>query len=136
MLQVREPHEPLKASIALLLTSAAGVVDVVGFLAVYRTFTAHMTGATVHLGMALMQQHGCGAVIAGSVIASFLLGSILGRAIIEMGARRQIRRVASITLGMEGTLPLLCILIGAGRQGTVLLLIAVLAAPWVSKPLP
>jgi uncharacterized membrane protein YoaK (UPF0700 family) len=126
--RVQEPREPLKAGIALLLSFAAGVVDVVGFLAVYRTFTAHMTGATVHLGMALMQHHGWGAMIAGSVIASFLLGSILGRAIIEIGARKQILRVASLTLAIEGTLLLLCVSIGNGRQGVVFLLLALLAA--------
>jgi uncharacterized membrane protein YoaK (UPF0700 family) len=128
MLQMREPREPLKASIALLLSFAAGVVDVVGFLAVYRTFIAHMTGATVHLGMALVQQHWFQAMVTASVIASFFLGSILGRAIIEIGSRKHIRRVASVTLATQATLLLLCILIGNGRAGAVFLLLSMLAA--------
>ena len=124
---MQEPREPLKAAIALLLSFSAGVVDVVGFLAVYQTFTAHMTGATVHLGMDLMQQNWWQAMIAGGVIASFLLGSIVGRAIIEIGARKQFLRVASLTLALEGALLLLCVLIGNGRPGVVFLLLSMLA---------
>ena len=89
---------------ALLLTFAAGCVDIVGFLTLYHTFTAHMTGATVHLGQDLLQEHWGDAANAGCVIATFLLGSILGRTFIEVGARRHVRSVASATLLLEAAL--------------------------------
>jgi hypothetical protein len=41
-----------KAVVALVLTFAAGYVDIVGLLTIYNLFTAHMTGTTVHLGEA------------------------------------------------------------------------------------
>jgi hypothetical protein len=39
-------HISTKSAIALLLTFAAGCVDIVGYLAIYQIFTANMTGAT------------------------------------------------------------------------------------------
>jgi uncharacterized membrane protein YoaK (UPF0700 family) len=38
-----------KSIVALLLTFAAGNIDIVGYLAIYKILTAHMTGDTVHL---------------------------------------------------------------------------------------
>ena len=97
-------HLLTKGAVALLLTFAAGCVDIVGFLTLYHTFTAHMTGATVHLGQDLLQEHWGDAANAGCVIATFLLGSILGRTFIEVGARRHVRSVASATLLLEAAL--------------------------------
>lgn len=94
----------LKRILALLLTFAAGVVDIVGYLALYHTFTAHMTGTTVHLGNSLIEGHWPEAIMAGSVVGAFMVGSILGRTIIEIGARNHFRSIASITLGLEALL--------------------------------
>lgn len=97
-------HERTKMAVALLLTFVAGCVDIIGYLSLYHTFTAHMTGDTVHLGENLFRAHGKEAAVAGSVIAAFVLGSIAGRALIEIGARRRIRRVASLNLLIEAAL--------------------------------
>jgi uncharacterized membrane protein YoaK (UPF0700 family) len=43
-----------KSVVSLLLTFVAGVVDVVGYLAIYHIFTAHLSGRTVHLGRDLI----------------------------------------------------------------------------------
>jgi hypothetical protein len=40
----------VKSEVALMLTFSAGLVDIVGYIAVYHWFVAHMTGDTVHLG--------------------------------------------------------------------------------------
>lgn len=89
---------------ALLLTFAAGAVDIVGYLTVYRTFTAHMTGDTVHLGHNLLGRNWWSAAVAAAVIGAFLLGSIFGRTLIEVGARHQVRRIASANLLVEAAL--------------------------------
>jgi uncharacterized membrane protein YoaK (UPF0700 family) len=87
--------------VALLPTFAAGYVDVVGYLALYQVFTANMTGNTVHFADNLVHSRWQDALLAGSMIPIFVAGSVFGRAIIEVGARNQIRRIASLTLSIE-----------------------------------
>lgn len=94
----------LKRVFALLLTFAAGVVDIVGYLSLYHTFTAHMTGTTVHLGSSIVSGHWHEAMLAATVVLAFVAGSIVGRTIIEIGARNHFRRIASITLAVEAVL--------------------------------
>jgi len=93
-----------KSVVALVLTFAAGYVDIVGYLSIYATFTAHMTGATVHLGNSLFNRSWRDALFSFLVIAAFVLGSLTGRTVIEIGARRKIRAIASWTLGLEAVL--------------------------------
>ncbi len=98
------PRRALKAAVALLLTVAAGTVDIVGYLALYRTFTAHMTGTTVHLGNALVVHRWPEAIISGSVVVAFVLGSVVGRVIVEIGVRTRMRSIVAVTLGLEAAL--------------------------------
>lgn len=93
-----------KALVALLLTFTAGFVDVVGYLALYQVFTANMTGNTVHFAINLLHSRWSDAILAGSIIATFVAGSIVGRGVIELGARNRIRRIASFTLLLEALL--------------------------------
>ena len=105
MSEPRWPPSPsIKAAVALLLTFAPGCVDVIGFLSLYHIFTAHMTGTTVHLGQDLMNTRLGEACKTASVMAAFLGGSVVGRAVIEVGARRQVRRVASAVLLIEAAI--------------------------------
>ena len=87
-----------KAAMALLLTLAAGCVDIVGFQTLYHIFTAHMTGATVHLSASAVEAHWADAWYGLAVIAAFIAGSVVGRGVIEYGARRRVRSIASATL--------------------------------------
>lgn len=87
-----------------MLTFSAGMVDIVGYIALYHWFVAHMTGNTVHLGNELVAGKWDEAAKAATVIASFVIASIIGRAIIQAGARKQLRSVASITLLAEAAL--------------------------------
>jgi uncharacterized membrane protein YoaK (UPF0700 family) len=97
-------HTRLKRAVALLLTFSAGIVDIIGYITLYHTFTAHMTGTTVHLGNALVMRHWPEAVMAASVLTAFVSGSIVGRTIIEVGARKRMRNVATVTLALEAAL--------------------------------
>ena len=122
-----------KSTVALMLTFAAGMVDIVGYIAVYHWFVAHMTGDTVHFGNQLATEKWTEVAKAGTVIASFVLGSILGRAVIEAGARKQQRSIASITLLAEAALifAFMCVrslmASNAIPLATVLVLLALLA---------
>jgi uncharacterized membrane protein YoaK (UPF0700 family) len=107
-----------KSAIALLLTFIAGFVDVVGYLAIFHLFTAHVTGTTVHLGRDLMLRSWSTAAMAGCVVAGFLGGSIAGRAVIEASARFRIRRAASVNLAAEAVLLFTFISISRVLAGT------------------
>jgi uncharacterized membrane protein YoaK (UPF0700 family) len=57
-----------------MLTFSAGMVDIVGYIALYHWFVAHMTGDTVHLGNQLVTGNWSEAEKAATVIGSFILG--------------------------------------------------------------
>jgi uncharacterized membrane protein YoaK (UPF0700 family) len=95
------PDDKVKLAMALLLTFVAGFVDIVGYLAVYHLFTANMTGTSVHLGHDLVTGQHTAASIALIVLGGFVLGSVGGRALIEVGARTHVRSIASITIAAE-----------------------------------
>lgn len=124
-----------KSAVALMLTFSAGMVDIVGYIAVYHWFVAHMTGDTVHLGNQIATAKWSEAEKAGTVVGSFILGSIIGRAVIEAGARKKQRAIASITLLAEAALIFMFICIRALVVGSneiplpiLLVLLALLAA--------
>ncbi len=108
-----------KSAVALALTFTAGMVDIVGYLTVaHLLFVAHMTGNTVHLGNKLAIGDWDEAAKAASVLFSFVLGSIIGRGIIEAGSRSKRRTVASLTLLAEATLVFLFIWIEQMTAGS------------------
>lgn len=104
----------VKSIVALLLTVTAGEVDIIGYITVYHFFVAHMTGTTVHLGNKLAIRAWTDALRAGVTILSFVVGSIVGRSIIEVGARAKRRTVATITLLAEAGLILIFVWIRPG----------------------
>ena len=110
----QKSHARVKAVIAILLTFTAGIVDIVGYMTVYHIFVAHMTGTTVHLGNKLEAGAWADAARAFVTIASFVVGSVMGRAVIEGGARTRKRTVASWTMAAEAVLVLFFVWIGAG----------------------
>jgi uncharacterized membrane protein YoaK (UPF0700 family) len=106
--KIQQRHRRTKAAVALGLTFAAGFVDIVGLLAIYKIFTAHVTGTTVRLGEQLVRGNWSAAAVAATVVLSFILGSIAGRVMIEVGSRGAIGRIASVTLSLEIAL-LICV---------------------------
>ncbi|HUC28906.1 MAG TPA: YoaK family protein [Candidatus Acidoferrum sp.] len=105
-------HTRTKALVALLLTFAAGIVDIVGYISVYHIFVAHMTGATVHFGSRIMMSDWAEAARAGATIFSFVAGSVIGRSVIEAASRRRKRTAASMTLLLEAVLIVVVVWIG------------------------
>jgi uncharacterized membrane protein YoaK (UPF0700 family) len=112
-----ERHGP-KIVVALLLTFASGLVDIVGYLGVFQFFTAHVTGTTVHLGETLVERNSQEIFSAGAIVGAFVVGSIWGRVIIEAGSRLKVRKIATITLAIEAGL-LLGLTISALRSTAV-----------------
>lgn len=111
------PRRRAKSAVALALTFSAGIVDIVAYITIYHLFVAHMTGSTVHLGNNLATGEWSEAARAGSTLLAFFLGSILGRAVIEVGLRLHKRTVASITLLAEAMLVLFFIRISRYSLG-------------------
>ncbi|HEV2399683.1 MAG TPA: YoaK family protein [Candidatus Sulfotelmatobacter sp.] len=109
----KSTHAKTKSAVALLLTFTAGIVDIVGYITVYHLFVAHMTGTTVHLGNKLEGGSWADAARAGIILASFVAGSVLGRAVLEAGFRSHKRTVASSTLAAEAVLVLAFVWFGA-----------------------
>lgn len=107
-------HHFTKIVVALLLTFVSGLVDIVGYLGVFHFFTAHLTGTTVQLGHAIVSRDTQDVLAATSIVAAFVGGSILGRALIEIASRRKIRRIASVTLAIEAILLIVVARAGAG----------------------
>jgi uncharacterized membrane protein YoaK (UPF0700 family) len=93
-----------KLFVALGLTFCAGFVDIVGFLTVYQVFTAHITGTSVHMAEQLIKGKWAEAALGAIVVGAFLLASVLGRVVIELGARVGIKRIASIAFSIEALL--------------------------------
>jgi uncharacterized membrane protein YoaK (UPF0700 family) len=108
-----------KIAVALALTFASGLVDIVGYLGVYHLFTAHITGTTVQLGRSLARQNRTDIISAVAVVAAFFLGSIAGRAIVEVGSRSRTRRIASATLLIEAIMLAATAQIAAAKVGYI-----------------
>jgi uncharacterized membrane protein YoaK (UPF0700 family) len=94
----------VKIAVAFLLTFAAGLVDIVGYLGIFRLFTAHMTGTTVQLARNAAGGNWVGVWSAAAVVTSFFIGSAFGRVLIQVGSRVRLRRIASVTLLLEAVL--------------------------------
>jgi len=108
-----------KIAVALALTFASGLVDIVGYLGVYHLFTAHVTGTTVHLARSLARENRMEVISAAAVVAAFFLGSVVGRSIIEAGSRSRTRRIASVTLVMEAGMLAATAQIAAAKLGYI-----------------
>jgi uncharacterized membrane protein YoaK (UPF0700 family) len=93
-----------KIAVALVLTFVSGLVDVVGYVGIFHLFAAHVTGTTVHLGQGIVLGRRTDVIAASSIVAAFFLGGVIGRAIIQAGARRRFRNIASVTLGIEAAM--------------------------------
>ncbi len=93
-----------KIIIALLLTFASGLVDIVGYVGIFHFFAAHLTGTTVHLGQNLVERNGTEVLSAAAIVAAFLLGSLFGRSVIEAGSRARIRKIGTATLAIEAAM--------------------------------
>ena len=93
-------------SLGLLLTAAAGMIDVVGFIELGGFYTSFMSGNTTQLGAGLAQL-GPGLALPAGLIAMFVAGSFLGSLVSSIGNHRGRIGVLSIVLaGLLVTLTL------------------------------
>jgi uncharacterized membrane protein YoaK (UPF0700 family) len=85
----------------VVLSFAAGFVDIVGALSVYDLFTAHVTGTTVRFGQRLIERDWHAALAAFSIVCAFFMASLLGRILIEIGCRQEFKRISSMIFAIE-----------------------------------
>ncbi|MFZ4515352.1 MAG: YoaK family protein [Acidimicrobiia bacterium] len=86
---------------ARVLPFVAGFLDAVGFLALVRVFTAHMTGTTVTLGIGLAQGNWKVLLTSGVAIPFFLGGVLFGLEIDRRAARSGVARPLVLQFGVE-----------------------------------
>lgn len=118
-------------SLGLLLTAAAGMIDVVGFIELGGFYTSFMSGNTTQLGAGLADLGPALALPAGLIIM-FVVGSFLGSLIAGIGQRRgRVGVLAIVIAGLLVTLVLhangfsaaqamLALATAAGAQNAVL----------------
>ena len=116
--------------LALSLTWVAGFVDAVGYLTLYRVFTANMSGNSVAMGLHAAGGQWRRAAHRGFPILMFVAGLVLCGAVHELARRRKLRRALAVTLAMESLLLLAFMVLGAyfgQRRG-----VAGDAPPWTA----
>ena len=89
---------------ALSLTTVGGFVDAVGYIALFQVFTANMSGNSIHIGMYLSQRDWPNLLRPLCAAASYVVGMLLTRIALEVGARAGVTRIASFTLSVEALL--------------------------------
>jgi uncharacterized membrane protein YoaK (UPF0700 family) len=106
---------------AILLAWVAGFVDAVGYLTLFKLFTAHMSGNSAALGAYLGQGHWSEAFHRAFPIPLFVMGVALGAGMTETAVRRGVRSPFSVALAFEAALLALFMLLGnrALRAGTL-----------------
>jgi uncharacterized membrane protein YoaK (UPF0700 family) len=104
---------PQKAAVALLMTWAAGFVDLVGFLSLYRIYPAHMTGNTVAMARYVEQGNIFGILRHAWPIAMFVFGLMAGAFIFDFEKRRGVIIRLPATLLIEAVL-IAAFIAGAG----------------------
>jgi uncharacterized membrane protein YoaK (UPF0700 family) len=78
-----------KPALALLLAAIAGFTDVVGYLTLHQVFTAHMTGNTSKLGIAIGTANVWAALPLAAAVALFAVGVGVGTLACDLGRRWQ-----------------------------------------------
>ena len=78
-------------TLGLLLTGAAGMIDVVGFIELGGFYTSFMSGNTTQLGAAFTGMEGMLLALPLGLLIMFFMGSFLGALL----ARRSIRALVS-----------------------------------------
>lgn len=116
------------------LAWAAGFVDGAGYLMLQKVFVAHQSGNTVATFVGLAQRNWPLALRRGLPIALFVVGIAVAAAALEVGGRRRVRHLTSLTLGAEAVLLLACMTTAAtvfhqavGRSGPITAYVPLLA---------
>jgi uncharacterized membrane protein YoaK (UPF0700 family) len=93
--------KPVLILVSVLLTWIAGFVDAVGFIALGRVYTANMSGNSIAVGIQTFDRNWLEALVRLWPVITYVIGLLLCRVLLELGARRKIRRMATVTLALE-----------------------------------
>jgi uncharacterized membrane protein YoaK (UPF0700 family) len=93
-----------RSGLAIAMTAVAGGIDAIGYIVLFKVFTANMTGNTVAIGIGLVQHDFLLAARRGFAIPMFLLGMLWSRVIAHVGKLREWRHSASVLFGSEAAL--------------------------------
>lgn len=111
-----KPDEPLshkeKAVLALALSWAAGSIDALGYLLLFKAFVAHMSGNTVSVVLHAVDGQALEVLHRGVPIPAFFLGLLTGELVLEAANRRRRRRIVWRSLVIEAVCLSAFILLG------------------------
>lgn len=92
---------PRTALLAASLTTIAGYVDALGYLALAHIYTANMSGNSISLGMRIAQRNFPDLARRALPIAAFFLGLLASSALHRLASARRFRRSLSLMLSIE-----------------------------------
>jgi uncharacterized membrane protein YoaK (UPF0700 family) len=90
-------------SLGLLLTASAGFIDAVGFIELGGYYTSFMSGNTTQLGASIAAGHVGAFLLPLSLIAMFILGSVIGSLLALVSTRWGPSAVLSLVLTVLAT---------------------------------
>lgn len=96
----RQAQDPAEIA-ARVLAVVGGYVDGVGYVALYRLFTAHESGNSAGLGVALAEADWTDVWRRGLSIVGFVVGVALGTLIVELGRRADIPSTGALVGAAE-----------------------------------
>jgi uncharacterized membrane protein YoaK (UPF0700 family) len=111
-----QQHRP-KALLILMLAFTGGWVDAIGYHVLLQMFTAHMSGNSISLTVAVGLRDWAGVFHRAFPIPLFVLGIALGGVANRVLARRGVRSVFVLTLALEALLLLLFAVLGSPVLG-------------------
>jgi uncharacterized membrane protein YoaK (UPF0700 family) len=106
-------RRPALVLLAVLLAFVGGYVDGVGYLLLQHVFVAHQSGNTVASTVGVAQGNWSLTLRRGVPIGLFVVGIAFGAALLELGGRRRIAALTSVTLLIEMVLLVACMVTGA-----------------------
>ena len=91
-------------ALAVSLAWVAGFVDGAGYLLLQKVFVAHQSGNTVGAFVGVSRADWSTTLRRGVPIALFVIGVAVGAAVLEVGGRRRLSHLTSVTRSVEATL--------------------------------
>ncbi|MBV8809131.1 MAG: DUF1275 domain-containing protein, partial [Acidobacteriaceae bacterium] len=87
--------------LAASLTWIAGYVDAVGFLSLGHIYTANMSGNSIAIGIHAVSQNWIEMLRRITPVLAYFLGLLFCRLLIEFGARKGVRSIATVAICFE-----------------------------------
>jgi uncharacterized membrane protein YoaK (UPF0700 family) len=108
-----QPDEAVKTWLAVLLAGIGGFVDAVGYVVLFHTFVAHVSGDSIATAVHLGRGEWTDACHRAFPIPLFLLGALLGTTLAELLARRRVRSIFALPFGVQLGLLVLFVILGS-----------------------